>query len=531
MGRRSLQGLLITVLIVAACRPSIGDDRLIIATPAAPETLVPPMVTSDAAAALVNLLFDRLAYLGPAGETIADHGFTPGLAARWHWASDSAAVIFELDPRARWHDGQPVTPRDVVYAWHVLRDSATMAPRVADLNALVDSVSAGPGASAATVWFKSRRPDRFYWVTETLIPLPEHVFSSVRGMAWSSDTLVRMPIGSGPYQIEEVQAARRYVLRAVPGHYRAPAQIRHVIVQVFSDPQSAYQAVTTGAADFIESATRAQLQELEPTATVRALELPAFDYTFAVFNTQRPLLRDAALRRALVQATNRDVVRRSVFDTLAFTLQAPVVRAQFTYDSTLHPLDVDTAAAAATLDSLGWRRGPDGVRQRGGHRLAVEFVVPSSSKSRIAAAMIIQAQWRELGIAATITSLEFQTAIQRLMKRDYDVFFSGWQTGPAPAAIRTTWGPDGLVPGGHNLAGYAAPEVRAALDSADRSPDRARVRTLYARVYQQIVDDALALWLFEPRPRALIQRRVTTPPTLQSVGWALTLPAWTLRHR
>ena len=53
-------------------------------------------------------LFLRLANLGPGLVTAGDLGFVPMLARSWS-RRDSVTLVFELDPRARWHDGAPVT--------------------------------------------------------------------------------------------------------------------------------------------------------------------------------------------------------------------------------------------------------------------------------------------------------------------------------------------------------------------------------------------------------------------------------------
>ena len=63
---------------------------------------------------VADQLFLRLADLGPGLMTAGDRGFVPMLARSWT-RRDSLTLVFELDPRARWHDGAPVTARDVLF--------------------------------------------------------------------------------------------------------------------------------------------------------------------------------------------------------------------------------------------------------------------------------------------------------------------------------------------------------------------------------------------------------------------------------
>ena len=63
----------------------------------------------------------------PSLVTAGDRGFVPLLAKCWT-RRDSLTLVFELDPRARWHDGAPVTSRDVVFTMRRARDSDHRAP-------------------------------------------------------------------------------------------------------------------------------------------------------------------------------------------------------------------------------------------------------------------------------------------------------------------------------------------------------------------------------------------------------------------
>src|ERR1051325_3466606 len=68
--------------------------------------LFPPLVNEANARVVQDLVFDRLAEIGPDMSTVGDKGFTPRLAKSWTWAPDSMSIAFSIDPRAKWHDGQ-----------------------------------------------------------------------------------------------------------------------------------------------------------------------------------------------------------------------------------------------------------------------------------------------------------------------------------------------------------------------------------------------------------------------------------------
>src|SRR5512141_127743 len=103
---------------------------------------------------VADLLFLRLATLKAGGSTSGDSGFEPELARSWT-RRDSVTLVFDLDPRARWHDGKPVTARDVVFTLGLARDTA-FSPTLAGLLRRIDSVATQGGERGGV-------PDREAW--------------------------------------------------------------------------------------------------------------------------------------------------------------------------------------------------------------------------------------------------------------------------------------------------------------------------------------------------------------------------------
>ena len=87
-----------------------------------------PTLMEGPAANTANLevadhLFLRLANLGPEVITSGDNAFVPLLAKSWT-RRDSVTLAFDLDPRATWQDGVPVTARDVLFTFERARNPA-----------------------------------------------------------------------------------------------------------------------------------------------------------------------------------------------------------------------------------------------------------------------------------------------------------------------------------------------------------------------------------------------------------------------
>lgn len=507
---------------------------VVIAAFADPDNLLPPIERSLAAKTVSDLLFEKLAELGPGQSTFGDAGFAPRLAQRWEWSRDSLAVTFHLDPRARWHDGRPVQASDVRFAFSVYTDSAVLANGGGDLRLALDSISVGDSLTC-TAWFKRRTPEQFFTLVSTLVPLPEHLLGRVPPDSIRTSAFGRQPVGNGPFRFVRWDAGSRLEIAAVDSFYRGRAKLDRVIWSISPEMQTATTRLLAGEADFLEALTPASVAQAAKRPELRVVPYSSFDYGFIRLNlhdgaSARPhrIFGDRALRRALTQALDRGLMVRSVFDTLAHVGLGPFVRAQWTSDTTLAELSFDRAAAMRALDSLGWRPAPDGIRVRNGQRLEFTLVRPSSSKSRELFAVLIQEQLRQAGVQVNIQPLDFSAFSARAAKRDFDALMDGLHTGPSPSGVRDSWSSAGIGQGtGPNTGGYASTAFDAQVDSAFASSDARAARSHYRSAYQTIVDDAPAIWLFEPVAVAGVSRRLNVS-ALRADGWWLGIPGWTM---
>src|SRR5690242_1474653 len=130
----AMQRVFLVLLVVglAACErrggctgPNCGT--LIDAAVAEPSTLLPPSSEDIVANDIDEQLFLKLADVGMSVNTLGDEDFQPLLAQKWEW-DGPLTLVFHLDPRARWHDGQPVTAADVEFTFNAYSDSVVASP-------------------------------------------------------------------------------------------------------------------------------------------------------------------------------------------------------------------------------------------------------------------------------------------------------------------------------------------------------------------------------------------------------------------
>ena len=509
-----------------------GDigGTLIVVMPAEPGTLFPPQVAGTQGGAVISALFDKLADIGPALETYGDAGFRPRLARSWQWAADSLSIAFTLDSAAHWHDGAPLRAADVVYTFRAYTNDSVGAD-TKSLLSNIDSVTA-PDSRTAVFWFKRRTPQQFYDATYPMYILPAHLLDSIPMERVGRAPFARKPVGTGRFRFARWDAGQRIEVIADTTNAAGRARLDRVIWSIAPDFGAATVKLFAGDADLLEQVRTENLPQLAQNPALRLVVNPALSYNYLGFNQRNPadtaqahpIFSDSLVRRALSMAVDRERLVRNVLDSLGAVALAPAPRALIADTAAFRQLPYDPAAARALLDSAGWRDSDnDGVRDRNGVVLAFAISVPNSSPTRQRFAVLLQEQFKAIGVKASPVLLDVNAFFERGAKLDFDASIGGWATYPGLVGIRQTW----MSNGESNELRYRSPRFDALADSALSTFDRALSRQLWGRAFQQIVNDAPAIWLYEQRAPVAVHTRFVMPP-LRADGWWHGLADWSV---
>ena len=542
---RKLTYALASAVLTAACGTGDGPrsdsptgGTVIIAASADPVDVFPPFVGDESGAVVRDLVFDRLALIGPELTTVGDKGFTPQLAKSWTWSPDSLSIAFSIDPKARWHDGKPVTAADVQYSFRAFTDPKA-ASLVAPLLTNIDSVSVRD-SSTAVFFFKKRMPEQFYDVAYQIYIVPEHVYGKVPFDSLRTSPVTRTPIGSGRFRFVSWKPDVQMELIADTSNYRGRPKLDRLILAP-ADPTTGMTQILTGQADFIRAFPIDHRSELDSSKVARGLASPVQQYAFLGLNpyapksrrAPHPIFGDIRVRRALSMAVDRAGMLRNVFGDLGRISHGPFPMGQTTSDSTLRLPSYDTVAAAALLDSSGWRRGPDGMRSKNGRPLRFSILVPNTSVTRMQYAPLLQEQFHRIGAAASIDQVDNKTYLDRVVTNgdhagNFDTILNTFQPDPSVSGAKQNWSTEGIGgPAGQNWMLYSNKTVDAALDSAVAAFDPAKAKSYSSRAFQQIVDDAPAIWLYDVVFVSGVNRRLAVPP-LRTDGWQMNLADWSI---
>jgi peptide/nickel transport system substrate-binding protein len=260
----------------------------------------------------------------------------------------------------------------------------------------------------------------------------------------------------------------------------------------------------------------------------RSVPYPSLGYTFLAFNLvdpkdhakPNPIFSERAVRRALTMAVDRAAMLKNVYDTIGIPLHGPFPASLVVSDTTLPQIPYDTVKARALLDSAGWVPGPDGVRVKNGRRLEFSITTPSSSATRKQYALLLQEAFRRVGAAAKLDESDFASYVAKQSNRAFDTEMANYNTDPSVSGFKQNWATFGIGKDGTNFTSYSSPIVDAYLDSAIVTFDPARTKAYARRAFEQLIDDAPGIWLYEPPTRAGLARRVRTTPMRADGYWS-----------
>ncbi|CAN5511957.1 peptide-binding protein [soil metagenome] len=511
--------------------PADIGGTLVIATPADAGTLLPPLIANITDRQTTDLLYDRLADISDNLNSVGDKGFKPQLAERWEWSPDSLSIAFHLNPHAKWHDGVPVRASDVRYSVNLIKDPALGSP-AAPLITNIDSVSVRDSLTAVA-FFKRHTPEQFYDLVYQVSILPEHVLGNTPAAKLKESEVGRRGIGSGRFRLAKWEPGAKIELIADTANYRGRAKLDRVIFSIAPEFNGAVTRFFAGDADLFENIRPELLSRFAGDTARRTQKYPTLQYTDFLMNMRdpralgmpHPVFGDRAVRRALTMATDRRAMLKNAFDTVGQLLYGPFPHTSPVADTTLPQIGYDTTKAKALLDSAGWTPGPDGVRVKNARRLEFAISVPNSSASRKQYATLLQDAFRRVGASATLDFSDYPTYMTKLSTHAFDAQLGNYAPDPGVSGFKQSWSTSGIAKDGGNYGSYSNPLVDAMLDSATSAFDPARTKSYARRAFETIIEDAPAIWLYEPPTVMGISKRVHTT-TLRADGYWSGMADW-----
>ncbi|PWC91511.1 ABC transporter substrate-binding protein [Azospirillum sp. TSH100] len=456
--------------LVLACTPAVSANA------AAPRTLrvVSPLEIGGIDPARSGYIFTRMGVAETLVGADSQGRPLPALAESWRVSDDGLTWRFALRRNALFHDGTPVTGALVVRAL----ERARIAPGilgVVPITAITADIDAD-GASGVTIVTATpfRSLPAFLAHYSTII---------LAAGAYDAGGAVTAMIASGPYRLTGLNAPLNLEAERFPQWWgKAPAIDRVSFLSVGRGETRAAMA-ESGQADLVFTLAPETAARLKRNAGLSVTVHPIPRVRMLKLNAASPFFRDAAVRRAVSLAIDRDGIAAGLLrsPTSAATQLFPPTLADW-HQAALPPLRHDPAAAEALLSAAGWVPGPDGIRVKDGEAFRVTLRTFSDRPELPPLATALQEQFRRVGldVKIAITSSGEIPAGHRDGTLQMALAARNFSLVPDPlGTLLQDYGPEG---GDWGAMGWKNDGLIAALTDLGGEADPARRAALRARV-------------------------------------------------
>lgn len=425
-----------------------------------------------------------------------DYEPQPYFARSWEFDSDTSEVVFHLRHDLQWHDGTPVTSRDVAFTFDRLKNPAVPFPNPS----YFDYWDAAEVVDPVTIRFFLRpHANALYGWSRTAI-MPEHILGEVSPEDLESHSFGTLaPVGNGPFRFVERVPGDRWVFEAnpeFPEDLGGRPYVDRLVYRQIPDEFALAAALQTGEVDLVIDASPSMLDQVGDDPEVVSVSYSAPEYAFIAWNSKRPEFADPKVRRALTMAIDRETLVQAVLGGNGTVAPGPVGPWHWAYDSAWAPLPYSPDEAASLLDEAGWTDSDgDGARDRDGEPFSFELLA-TPRRDWGAIQTLVQASLGQIGVEVEPVVREQGALIPLVIGADrrFDAVIIGWAR-DVPLNDIDLWACD-QVGQPFQFTSYCNPELDVVLDSIPLESDRARLRSLIGRYHELVVEDQPYTFLY-----------------------------------
>jgi peptide/nickel transport system substrate-binding protein len=419
--------------------------------------------------------------------------FIPELAESWEVGPDGRSYTFKLRNNAKWHDGTPVTAKDVAFTYRMALSGATGSNKTGRLSMIKGAADFTAGKSDQvgiavvddhTIRFDMEFPNVLF-LNETasgtagLTILPAHVLGDVAPDALAShkyftDDLV----GSGPFKFVRYVPDQLYEVEANPDYYFGKPKLERIVFNIIKSPDTTEVAMERGEIDMPifdgGTATTAMYKKFVADPRFTLVGTQGSTLISYAFNFRHEYLKDPRIHQAFLHALDRPklVERFNAGNGTIYNSFMTHPWYQQPEWANLYPYDPEKAKAL--LKEAGW----DSNRE-----VSVNIITLANDEIRAMVA-VEQQMLAEVGFKISFREMEVPVWVEKFYdSHDFEM-------------VRVTFGvfpdPDGflsfhLKTGSKNAMGYANPELDRKIALGQQTIDRAE----RVRIYREINEEML----------------------------------------
>lgn len=424
---------------------------------------------------------------------------SPDLAEKYEVNQAENEYKFYLRDNLKWHDGKPITSKDVVFTFKTIQNPEAKSYLLSSWKGV--TVSA---LDDKTVVFKLKTALSAFPHSLTIGILPEHILSDVSPpQLRSSKFNNENPIGSGPFKFQTIEldlndeeVKSRLVM--VPNdtyHFGSPSLGRFVI-RAYQNESSLYEAFKANEVDTMVGLDTAPEGIDEEVSEVHRISLSSQVMVF--FRNNQEILKDPVVRKALVLAVNKqEIIAKLGYP--AIPISQPLLPKQIGYDKAFaQPTNLKDDAVRA-LEEAGWKlTNGSNIRTKEGKPLKFKMF-GATNPEFTAISSVLQKQWRDIGIEVEVNLQSDEDLQASVNTHNYDSLMYGISVGADPDVYVYWHGTQGDIRSETrlNLSEYKSASGDKALEAGRTRSDAANRALKYKPFLEAWQKDYPALALYQ----------------------------------
>ena len=453
--------------------------------------------------------------------------FRPDLAERWEASDDGRVWTLHLRRDVRWHDGHPFDSADVLFSATIAQNPEVNCQWIRTYHARFAAVEA-PDAHTVRVTFTAPYFNALGVFADNLCILPRHRYdlldpdhprhdaaatASARAAEINANPCNTQWLGLGPYRLTGY-SAQAIEAERFDGYFDAAngGYVDRIVWRYLGD-DAAFQALLEGELDFSTRLTSDQYfgAATQQEAFTRRFVKGYFytgAYNYLPLNMRRPILSELPVRQALTHAVDIDAFLETYSYGLGRRVSGPQCFFGPSYDHDVKPPAYDPERARELLAEAGWYdRDGDGVVDRDGEPLELEFLIQARNVSAENFARLFQESLAAIGVRLTVTPLDNATYFQRIRQREFDIGIQAWSVDATENDPAQLWHSSAAAPGGSNHAGVSDPFVDELIARGQVELDDAKRQALWRELHRYLAEKVVPCIYRESSPRRFALNR------------------------
>jgi peptide/nickel transport system substrate-binding protein len=439
----------------------------------------------------------------------AEKGYVKDLAQEITIDDKKTTYTVKLRNDAKFHDGEKVRARDVLFTISAIQNPAYRSPLAANFQSTTISQ-----VDDDTISFVLKKPIAQFEQFLTVGILPAHIWSEVLPQNAPLAALNLQPIGSGPYQFasfakDKKGSIRSYTLKRSNDYYRDEPKIELLTFKFYADTISAMQALTNKNVEGVSIIPFEDLGSAKSNRSIKVVQ-PFIPQKMVLFFNQKSDtdLKKHSIRSAIARGINKDELVEKVLDTNARVIQGPVLPNKTGYHSKLETQNFDQEKAKSTLTEAGYstqvkeikaeEENSEETKEDTSDKKQLNLILTTvSSKEYTDVAELLKEQLKAVGINVEIKTVPSDRLFPEVIDtQNYELLLTSVLS-DQDSDPYVFWHSSQTKQGGLNIAKYKSSSADKQLEKA-RSSIKTEDKEAALKKFQEILaKDLPAVFLYQ----------------------------------